>query len=308
MTITQMKWFLTAADCLNFSKAADQLGITQPTLSRQIANMEKEWNLPLFIREGRKMQLTPAGRALADTLSVVYENYCTAVEQAQSIQKGLNGSLRVGVLHGTYVADFLPTITRYFQKKHPNVEITYTYDSFQSLQNKLYSNQLDVAFTVYFSVKNKEYLLHKFVEHSVDYLLMHKDNPLARKKEISLADCKEETFVLISAQDCPESSSYIIEACHEQGFFPKIVYTSTLYDLMLNVETGKGITILDTRNLLHFNPHIRAFPLKESRWDPSLVAAWNQTNYNPVIPVFMAQLDQFVKKTEEDCSIYTDCV
>lgn len=296
MTISQIKYFLTAARCLNFSKAADQLDTSQPNLSRQIANIESELNLILFIRDGRRLHLTPAGQALADTLSVVHYNYCTAVDQARKIQQGISGSLKIGILHGTYVADFMPDITRYFTEKHPEVEISYSYDSFQELQNKLYSNQLDVAFTTLFSVKDKEYLLYKYVEHSLDYILMHKNHPLAGKKNLSLKDCNNETFILISPEDCPESSSYIIQECHENGFYPRTIYAPTLYDLMLNVETGRGITILDTRNMLRLNPYIRSFPLQQAHWDPSLAAVWNQSNYNPVIPVFMARLDKFSRR------------
>lgn len=298
MTISQIKWFLTAARCLNFSKAADQLDTSQPNLSRQIANIESELNLMLFIRDGRRLHLTPAGQALSDTLSAIYNNYCTAIEQAQNIQRGISGSLKVGILHGTYVADFMPDITRYFKEKHPEVEISYSYDSFHDLQSKLYNNQLDIAFTTMFSVKDKEYLLYNYVEHSVDYILMHKNHPLAQKKELTLADCQKETFILISTEDCPESSSYIIQECHNNGFYPDIIYAPTLYDLMLNVETGRGITILDTRNMLRLNPYIKSFPLEQSQWDPSLAAVWNQANYNPVIPVFMTQLNKYTKHQE----------
>lgn len=299
MTISQIKYFLTAARYLNFSKAADQLDTSQPNFSRQIASIESELNLILFIRDGRRLHLTPAGQALADTLNGVYDSYCTAVEQARDIQRGISGSLKIGILHGTYVADFMPDITRYFSEAHPEVELSYSYDSFQDLQNKLYSNQLDVAFTTLFSIKDKEYLLYKYVEHSVDYILMHKNHPLADKKTLSLKDCQNETFILISSEDCPESSAYIIQECHENGFYPRIIYAPTLYDLMLNVETGRGITILDTRNMLRLNPYIRSFPLKQSRWDPSLAAVWNQSNYNPVIPVFMNRLDHFSHRQKQ---------
>ena len=299
MTILQIKWFLTAAESLNFSKAADQLEISQPTLSRQIANIENELNLLLFLRDGRKMKLTPAGRALADTWKVIYENYYTAVEQAQNIQKGISGSLKIGVLHGTYVADFMPAIIEFFRAHHPDVEIALSYDSFRALQNKIYSGKLDIAFTVLFNIRKKEYLLYKYVEHSMDYILMHKNHPLAVREELSLSDCRDETFVMISTDDCPESSSYIINACHKENFYPRIVYAPTLYDLMLNVEAGKGITILDTRNMLRLNPFIKSFPLKQDIWDPGLVAVWNQSNYNPAIPVFMAQLDKCSKGMNE---------
>ena len=93
---------------------------------------------------------------------------------------------------------FMPDITRYFHEKHPEVEISYSYDSFRDLQGKLYNNQLDIAFSTLFSMKDREYLLYNYVEHSVDYILMHKNHPLAKKKTLSLADCRDETFILIS--------------------------------------------------------------------------------------------------------------
>lgn len=60
MTITQIKYFITTAKCLNFTKAASQLYITQPALSRQIAAIEAELNMQLFVRNNRTVKLTPA--------------------------------------------------------------------------------------------------------------------------------------------------------------------------------------------------------------------------------------------------------
>ena len=95
MTITQIKWFLAVARTLNFTKAADQLGVSQPTLSRQIVNMEEELNLQLFIRSGRSISLTPAARSLVNTLGSVYDNYLESVSEAQQIQRGISGDLRI---------------------------------------------------------------------------------------------------------------------------------------------------------------------------------------------------------------------
>ena len=75
MNIIQMKYFITAARTLSFTKAAQQLYITQPALSRQILSMEKELNLQLFIRTGRNVRLTPAGRILFERFQTIYEDY-----------------------------------------------------------------------------------------------------------------------------------------------------------------------------------------------------------------------------------------
>lgn len=300
MTISQIKVFLTAARCLNFSKAADQLDISQPTLSRQISGIESELNLLLFIRDGRKLRLTPAGKELAERFEVVYGNYQSAVTSARQIQKGIGGDLRIGVLHGTNVSDFMPPICQYFQKNYPNVEMIFTYGSFLTLQNKLYNNELDIILTVQFNVRDKDYILYKYVEHTHDYIIMNKLHPLAKKKNVTLEDCKDETFILISTEDCPESSHLIVQECIKRGFYPQISYAQNLYDLMLNTAVGRGITILDTRNMLRMDPYLVSVPLLGMSWDPSLVAAWNQDNYNPSIPIFMSQLDQFSRKREKN--------
>ena len=66
MNFSQIKCFLAAAECLSFTRAADRLYLSQPVLSRQIASMEDELGIELFIREKKSIRLTPAGEVLAE--------------------------------------------------------------------------------------------------------------------------------------------------------------------------------------------------------------------------------------------------
>ena len=75
MNMIQMKYFITAAKCLNFTKAADKLFITQPALSRQIASMEAELNMQLFIRNNRSVRLTPAAVVLLEGFEKIYNEH-----------------------------------------------------------------------------------------------------------------------------------------------------------------------------------------------------------------------------------------
>ena len=79
MNMIQMKYFITAAKCLNFTKAADKLFITQPALSRQIASMEAELNMQLFIRNNRSVRLTPAAVVLLEGFEKIYNEYNVTV-------------------------------------------------------------------------------------------------------------------------------------------------------------------------------------------------------------------------------------
>ena len=91
MNMIQMKYFITAAKCLNFTKAADKLFITQPALSRQIASMEAELNMQLFIRNNRSVRLTPAAVVLLEGFEKIYNEYNVTVAKALNSFQGLSG-------------------------------------------------------------------------------------------------------------------------------------------------------------------------------------------------------------------------
>lgn len=299
MTISQIKYFVTVAKCLSFTKAAAQLFVSQPALSRQIRNMEEELNIQLFVRTTNGIRLTPAGSSLYIGMTDVYNNYMEQIEKAAKIQQGLSGSLRIGILDQVNVADFMPLVFQFFKEKHPNVDLAFTDGSFSYLMSELYAGRLDIIFTVKFEVENKESIIYQYVTHSDDFIVMSMYHPVAKKEHVTLEDVKNETFVMISSEDNPESSSLIFDKCREYGFVPPVHYAKTLAEQILWIEVGMGVSILDTRSSIMLNPHVKAYKM-ESEWDPSLVAAWNQHNYNPLIEVFLKKMNEVLGIEDED--------
>ena len=98
MTFNQIKYFVTVAECLSFTEAAKCLFITQPALSRQINAMEEELGTRLFIREKKRLKLTPGGSVLYNRLPKVLSDYAEAVEDAKHANSGYEGELRIGFL------------------------------------------------------------------------------------------------------------------------------------------------------------------------------------------------------------------
>lgn len=299
MTIQQIKYFVTVANCMSFTKAAAQLFLSQPALSRHIKNMEEELNIQLFVRTANGIRLTPAGSSFYMGMSEIYKNYIEQVDKANKIQKGLSGELRIGILNQMNVADFMPYLLQYFEQVHPNVDLSFEDASFDRLLSELYAGRLDLVFTVQFDVKDKERILYQYVSHSDDHIVMSKLHPLADREHVTLQDVKNETFVMISREDTPISSSLVFDICKENGFVPPVHFAKTLSEMVLWIEIGKGIAILDTRNSIMFNPHIKAYRM-ESNWDPSLVVAWNQHNYNPLIEVFIKKMNEVLHLEGED--------
>lgn len=299
MTMAQIKYFVTVAKCLSFTKAAEQLFISQPALSRHIRNMEEELNIQLFVRTTNGIRLTPAGSSLYIGMSDMYRNYIELVKKAEKIQKGLDGSLKIGILDQTNVADFMPLIYRYFSEHHPNVDLWFQGGSFDFLVSELYAGRLDMIFTLQFEIKRKESIIYQYVSRSRDHIVMSKYHPLAEKECVTLDDVRHETFVMISEEDNPESAPLIFEICRQHGFVPQVHYAKTLAEQILWIEVGMGVSILDSRTSLKMNPDVKFYEI-ESNWDPSLVVAWNQNNYNPLISVFLKKMNDILHLENED--------
>ncbi len=288
MTILQMKYFITVARCLSFTKAAEMLYVTQPSLSRQITAMEQELNMQLFIRSTRSVRLTPAAKVLLKEFEKIYDDYNLALLKAKNSFEGLQGELNIGVLEGMYIGNLLPEVLQHMSVYYPQVKINLKPYSFNQLVKKLYQNELDLIFTLLFDVKDRENIRYAVVEQSKDFVVVHKDHPLARQERVKLADLAQETFLMVSPEDSEMSPRLIIEACTASGFSPNVKFASSLSEEMLWVEAGIGVCILDSRNQMYQsqNPSV-VFLEVETISDPSLTLAWHGQHYNPMKSVFV---------------------
>ncbi len=285
MNMTQMKYFIMAAKCQNFTKAADKLFITQPALSRQIAAIEMELNMQLFVRNSRSVKLTPAAIVLLEEFEKIYNDYNLAIAKAASSFEGISGELNIGILEGAYVGDLFPGVLRHFSRFYPQVKLNLRNYSFNSLIEKLYSNELDVIITLRFDVEGRDKIQYEIIENTRDHVVVHKDHPLANEKYVRLSDFKEDTILMVSPEDSEMSSRLILAACKNSGFTPKVKFASSLQEEMLWVEAGVGVCILDTRNSLYKNSTVRFLDV-DLISDPSLTMAWNADNYNPMKDIF----------------------
>ncbi|MDR1027902.1 MAG: LysR family transcriptional regulator [Clostridiales Family XIII bacterium] len=285
MDLQQIKYFITAARCLNFSKAADQLYITQPALSRQITSIEKELNIQLFIRIGHELKLTPAAKVLYSEFSKLHEHYETSVERANTAQHALTGRLSIGVLDGARVDDIFANMLTDFERNYSEVELVLSYMNLNELISSLYDGGLDIAFTLFFEVENRRYIEYKTIAESKDLIAMHGTHPLAEKDRVGLGELENETFICVDTNVSEMSSALILEGFRKHGFRPNIRYSPSLYTSALLVQSGLGITMFDTRSIFRFVPGIKFLDTDQVR-NPSLVAAWHRDNTNPAFATF----------------------
>lgn len=186
MDIRLLRYFLMAAKEQNFTKAAEQLHITQPTLSRQLAALEEEVGTPLFLRGSRSMTLTEAGLLLKRRALEIIDLEEKTLDELRIKSELTEGTVTIGC--GEFAAvEALAEICRRYKEKYPLVQIaihTATADSVYEMMNK---GLADIG--LFLEPVNTEELDYIRMTESDHWVVgMRPDDPLAEKEYITKAD------------------------------------------------------------------------------------------------------------------------
>ena len=154
MTVFQIQCFLSVAETLNFTEAANRLFIAQSSLSRNISHLEEEIGLTLFIRTKKYVRLTPSGTVLYSEFSKLLKLGQHALEKARNAELGETGSLCLGVLETQRSENFLPSRLGQLRKEHPNIQIDIISGTFRELREAVMDNRIDIALTLGFDMED----------------------------------------------------------------------------------------------------------------------------------------------------------
>jgi DNA-binding transcriptional LysR family regulator len=139
-----LKTFLAVRRHGNLTRAAEELFVTQPAVSRRIGRLERSLGLPLFERLGKSIDLTEAGEALAKEAAALLGSAARLAEAVRARRSGEEGRLRIGAstTPGLYL---LPAVVRRFQSRYPRLEVRYAIENSLHIEEKLVRNDLDLA-------------------------------------------------------------------------------------------------------------------------------------------------------------------
>lgn len=286
MNTTQIKCFLALAGTLNFTKAAAQLYLSQPALSRQISNLEQELNTQLFFRDQKKVRLTPAGTLLAKELDGIQTSLDGLISRVQTVGMGYIGSLTIGTLEGQWLGDTFTDICSRFMEKYPNIQVNICQGSFAELRHQLSSGEIDIAMTIEFDIAGHEGVLYRRLDEDQAVFAISRKLPLAQKEVITFEDILSETLLVISPEDSRMGYDLMERDLRCLDLRPsKIRRAPNRSTMMLWVEAGLGVGIMNYTSALAKNPTIRVIseiPLG----DASSCIAWRKENLNPAIEMF----------------------
>ncbi|KKZ98848.1 hypothetical protein B4147_3431 [Bacillus wiedmannii] len=285
MELRHLQYFVVVAEELHFGRAAARLQMTQPPLSQQIQQLEKEMGVMLFSRTKRKVELTEAGEMFLKEVKKAFEQIDKAVEVAQSAQRGEVGSLSIGFV-GAAIYDILPSIVREYRKKFPRVSVALHELSTPDQVHALHDNRIDIGF-LRPPIPTQLLELEPIQKLSCT-LCLPKAHPLAEKGEIHIEDLRDEPFVFITRPVWPALYDTILSLCRDVGFSPHIVQEATEYQTVMGlVAAGIGITVIPVSANKLYKTEVVYKELCDSNFVAEMSVAYKKMNTNPELLEFL---------------------
>lgn len=285
MRIRQIESFLAVARFLNFTKAAEHLHVCQPTLSKQIAELEGQLGVQLFLRDNRSVRLSPSGEVFVEEGKAVLAKLNEAVERTRNVGSGKMGNLNIGSvdLNNNYVSQ----VVKRFRSCFPNIGLNLYKYAYGTLYEALINQKVDIGVCNAIEVEDCPELTWKVFDKNPLCVLMSIDHPLANEREIEIEALAHEPFVFSHIP----GTEKVLKICQEIGFTPRVVsYVSQPFSfdtLVLQVQSGVGVT-LTTRNAVGDDPPgLRLVRIKGINKKGYAVLAWRKENLNSSIPLFV---------------------
>lgn len=276
MDIKQISYFMAVAQEGSFSRAAEKLEVSQPTLSMAVKKLEEELGAELFYSFNRRQNLTDEGLRLKEGAAKLLEVYQETIENVKLSDYVGSGAVTLGLspLFGAcFFGDLIPS----FSAAYPNIKINMIEDGANKIDELVEKGEVDLAVTLNTERTASFASCHFSTQRNM--ALLHKKHPLANAKSITVADLKEDSFAIFN-QDFILNRQ-IMSACHAAGFRPKIALLSSQWDFMVElVSRNRAVSILPKPVLdKHPDPNVVCVPLMDSMkyWD--IVLAWNKQKY-----------------------------
>lgn len=189
----RLKVFYTVAKRLNFTKAADELCITQPAVSKHIKEIESYFKIKLFDRNGTKIKLTEAGETLLQYTNQMFALYSNLEFELNTLNQRHNGKLRIGA--STTIAQYvLPPLLAAFHKKFTDIKVTLLINNTEQIEQALQNKDIDFGI-IEGQSKNTSFKYTEFIKDEI-VLVANANHPFAKKEMIELNDLLKTPLLL----------------------------------------------------------------------------------------------------------------
>jgi DNA-binding transcriptional LysR family regulator len=239
VTLRRLKVFEAVARQRSFSRAAAELHLTQPAVSMQMQQLEQEVGLPLVEHMGRRVDITPAGQAVAECARAVVQRLREADEELAALKGSRGGELSISVV--STAKYHVPRLLVEFRRANPDVRVKLSVSNREAVVRDLAENAIDLAIMGR-PPRGLDTVAVAFASHPIA-IIAAPDHPLARKRRIPLARLAQEAFLIRERGSGTRSSMERVFA--ERGFRPReTVEISSNETIKQAVMAGMGVSFL----------------------------------------------------------------
>ena len=253
MELRHLRHFVAVADALNFTKAAEELHLAQPSLTRQIHNLEDEIGVRLFDRAKNKVTLTAEGRAFLGDAKRLLAQAAESVNSVQRLSHGQTGTLNFGYLLN-FNFECIPASLAAFRVACPHIAVNLFDMSPAEQLLALEARTIDLGFIGARPPRTSKDLQWECITKHEIVVALPARHPMAKQQSIRLAALKGQFFIGMSERSHPGFREWLIAVCQPGGFIPRIIQEPTLESARMQV-VGEGLGITLARRQIQKLPH-----------------------------------------------------
>lgn len=269
-----LRYFIAVAKHEHLGRAAEELGLSQPALSRSISRLEEEFDTRLFDRSGRRIQLNANGRLLLRHVERAWAEFEDVRKALQDNKDEARHSVAIGFL-ATFGARLIPDLIRRFKSDHPAVQFRLLQGPYPSLRERLVSGEIDLCL-----------VSPRFVDANLDWkplyseeltVLVPRAHRLASRAEINLSEIAHEPVVALKKDY--GMRRYVDDLCREAGFVPHIAYEGEeIATLVGLVGASFGVTLAPAASAKD-SDLVRAVHVREPQCCRTIGLSWRRGRY-----------------------------
>ena len=237
MELTQLYYFSVVAQLEHFHRAAQELHITQPTLSQSIARLESELGCSLFERSGRNVYLNEYGKEFYRYVCSLLTQLDDGKRRISELLQGKTGDIKIGVTVPEAISFFL----RHYLIRNPQIHVHQSYGTAIQLRDMLNAREIDFAITI-FPIETTDILWEPVFTEPLG-ILVSEQHPLAKRESVAIDELRNERFIVNNSnRDLCE----IFQRCFiHSGYQPNIVFEGEQADLigeLVSLNCGISMT------------------------------------------------------------------
>ena len=291
MDIQRISYFLTVAECLNFTKAAARHHLAQTAMSRHICALENELGVMLFVRNNRAVRLTEAGEAFVGPAAKLLQDWNQALDAVRRAGSVRHGSVRLAF--GPHEKPLVTETVRQFHDRYPEIDLQMSQHGYKELADGFASGRFDLVYSTVRIPRALDNARYKVLSEHVNMFILAKDHPLAKRGCVLPEDFRSLDVAVHCESGGPFTPEDVSADFEDRGIHPRsFVAVNSLDAKFALVEACNMASSLPTFLAESLRDRFFVFlPPAPTKTPAPYCVSWLETNPNPAAQLFFESIE-----------------